>query len=209
LTETPHGVREYVREPATVTDQIQRDNVVSSFTRATSPYHARLFRIAKALCRDGDRAADLTQEALVRAFLAFDTFRPDAPVLPWLCRILRNVHLDSFKTGRARHEVAAHQLAGDVEDPYQGVECASPSPLCHLEQKSLRACLQEEIDALEPGQRLILILCDVEELSYQEAAEVAGVPVGTVRSRLARSRERLRERLTVRLEPSVIARLMR
>ena len=194
-----------MRECATLPEREQRDSFVASFTRTTSPFHARLYRIAKALCRDADQAADLTQDALVRAFLAFDSFRPGAPVLPWLCRILRNAHLDSFKTGRARHEVAAHQLAGEVEDPYQDVACPSPSPLGQLEQKVLRACLQEEIEALEPGQRLILILCDVEEMSYQEAAEIADIPVGTVRSRLARSRERLRERLAARLEPHGLA----
>jgi RNA polymerase sigma-70 factor (ECF subfamily) len=71
-----------------------------------------------------------------------------------------------------------------------------------LERQTLRACLSEELEALEPDQRLILVLCDVEEMSYQEAAEIAGIPIGTVRSRLARCRERLRARLRARLQLS-------
>lgn len=191
-------MRECARERAPLPEPA--DSLVARFTRTTAPYHARLYRIAKALCRDADQAADLTQETLVRAFCAFASFREGAPVLPWLCRILRNLHLDSFKTGRARHERSARELASEVDDPYEHVASSAPGPLAALEQKTLRGLLQEEIEALEPGQRLILIVCDVEELSYEEAAELAGIPIGTVRSRLARARERLRERLHSRLE---------
>jgi RNA polymerase sigma-70 factor (ECF subfamily) len=183
------------------------DTLVSRFTRVTGPLHARLYRIARSLCRDDDQAADLTQETLIRAFCAFDSFRAGEPVLPWLCRILRNVHLDSFKTGRARHELSRRELPGTPDDPYQDVASSSPDALRLLERQSLRSFLNAEIEALEPGQRLILLLCDVEEMSYQEAAEIAGVPVGTVRSRLARARERLRERLCAKPELSEIRRL--
>jgi RNA polymerase sigma-70 factor (ECF subfamily) len=173
----------------------QAQRRVSEFVRQTRPFHERLYRIALSLCRDRDQAADLTQEALVRAFRSFDSFRPGAPVLPWLARILRNVHLDSFKTGRAQHEVAEHQL--DREGP--GIDASvahpAPDPLAALERAELGARLAREMETLDPGQRQTLILCDIEGFSYQEAAEAEGVPVGTIRSRLARGRAELRRRL--------------
>jgi RNA polymerase sigma-70 factor (ECF subfamily) len=178
------------------------EDLLSRFTRATSVHQNRLYRVARALCRDSDVAADLTQETLIHAFRAFDSFRPEQLVLPWLCRILRNVYLDSLKTGRARHEVAGRELPGEHDDPYHNVRGSTPDPLGMLERQTLRACLSEELEALEPDQRLILVLCDVEEMSYQEAAEIAGIPIGTVRSRLARCRERLRARLRARLQLS-------
>lgn len=178
------------------------EDSLARFTRTACAHQDRLYRVARALCRDADVAADLTQEALIRAFRAFDSFRSDQPVLPWLCRILRNVYLDSRKTGRARHEVAGRELPAERDDPYDNVPGSTPDPLGMLEKKTLRACLNEELERLEPEQRLILILCDVEEMSYQEAAEIAGIPIGTVRSRLARCRERLRARLRDRLQLS-------
>ncbi len=167
------------------------DELMAQFVRLTRPYHARLFRIALSLCGDRDEAADLTQEALIRAFRAFDRFRLGAPVLPWLARILRNYHLDTLKSGRARHEVSCSRL-GREEEP--GV-AATPSPLHQVEQGQLLRWLQEELQGLSEDQRLVVVLCDAEGLSYQEAAEVLGVPVGTVRSRLSRARETLRHRL--------------
>lgn len=173
------------------------EDLVARFVRLTKPYHERLFRIAVALCGDRDQAADLTQEAMVRAFRAFDRFRPDQPVLPWLARILRNYYLDTLKTGRAKHELAGHQMG--KEDPYANLPAAAPSPFEQVERSQLAALLQEEISALDQPHQLVLILCDIEGFSYQDAARVAGVPIGTVRSRLSRCRTYLRQRIQERL----------
>jgi RNA polymerase sigma-70 factor (ECF subfamily) len=185
------------------------EDQVSRFVEVTAPYHERLFRIAMTLCHDRDQAADLTQETLVRAFSAFDRFRVGEPVLPWLARILRNLHLDLVKSGRARYEVPARQLGERQErqeDPFANVAAKTPDPLTELERSQLAGWLAEELEALEPAHQLIVVLCDVEELSYQEAAEVAGIPVGTVRSRLSRAREQLRERLRRRMAGAMTSR---
>jgi RNA polymerase sigma-70 factor (ECF subfamily) len=195
---TPHIEPADAPTPVPVDVDCTGDHV-SRFVRLTSPYHDRLNRIALALCHDADQAADLTQEALIRAFRAFDRFVPGQPVLPWLARILRNVHLDSFKTGRARHELAAHQLPLDRQDPLESRKAPGPDPHVAMERSQLRAWLWQEVQALDPGHQLVIILCDIEEFSYQEAADVAGIPVGTVRSRLSRCREHLRRRLEERM----------
>lgn len=169
--------------------------------RVTGPHHARMLRLARALCGDSDRAADLTQETLVRAFKAFDRFRPDAPALPWLRRIMKNLHLDAIKSGRARFEVARHQQREEREDPCEAAPADAPSPLLLAERAQLTRWACEELTALSEEQQQVLILCDMESLSCREAAELIGLPAGTVRSRLFRGREQLRRRVEARMHP--------
>lgn len=179
-------------------DSSERD--ASAFVRLTTPHHRQLYGIALALCRDRDQAADLTQEALIRAYQAFDGFRPGAPVLPWLRRILRNVFLDSFKTGRARHEVTESSMGASGRDssPYQldtafageGIDAFE-----EIERSQLAAWLKQEIATLDPAHQQVLELCVMQELSFKEAADTLDLPVGTVASRLARAREGLRNRI--------------
>jgi len=175
---------------------------VTRFVRLTAPHHAKLLRIARAICHDRDNAADLCQEALVRAFKAFDSFRPEAPVLPWLTRILRNIHLDRVKSGRARFEVAEHQLTPGAVDPIAAAPAMTPTPLALAERAQLATWARQELERLPHFQQQAVILCDMEGLSCREAGELMDVPAGTVRSRLFRAREQLRLRLEARLAGS-------
>lgn len=172
---------------------------MSRFLRLTTPHHERLFGFALSLSHDPDRAADLTQEALVKAFKAFHQFREGQPVLPWLTRILRNVHLDTFKTGRAKHELAEHQLAREPDDIYGQISSPAPDPLAQLERSRLGEMLMEEMERLDPEQRQVLILCELQGFSYEEIAAMTETPIGTVRSRIARGRRHLRRHVQVRL----------
>lgn len=182
-----------------MSNQAASDDTVARFVSLTSPHHGRLFRIALALCHDEDRAADLTQEALVRAFRAFDRFRPGAPARPWLIRILKNLFLDTRKAGRARFEIAEHQLGARSADSYAGAEDDAPSPLEQVERSQLTTWVQEEIAAMPPPQQQAVTLCDLEGMTCREAAALADVPAGTIRSRLFRGRETLRRRLEARM----------
>lgn len=179
----------------------QDDNHVATFVRLTAPHQRELLGLARALCRDPDQAADLAQETLIHAFNAFDRFRPDAPVRPWLRRILRNLFLDSLKTGRARHEVRADGGLGEDDPSPPDVAVDPADPLAALERAELAGWLREEIQALDPDRRQVVELCVIHELSFQEIAELTGVPVGTVASRLARGRATLRERMLARAQP--------
>lgn len=174
------------------------DGRLEDFGRLTRPLQGRLIRIATAMCGDPEQGADLAQEALVRAFVAFARFKPGSPALPWLTRILRNVYLDQVKSARARREIAACDVRGP-DDPIETSSSEEPSPLARLAQRELRALLLRELEALGPDQRTLVVLCDVEGFTYREAAEVLEIPVGTVRSRLSRCHERLRRRLRGRV----------
>jgi RNA polymerase sigma-70 factor, ECF subfamily len=163
--------------------------------RLTEPHHRDLYGVALALCHDSDQAADLAQETLVRAYEAFDRFRPGAPVRPWLRSILRNLFLDTFKTGRARHEIADSQLGAASGPALVELADEEVDPLARLEQAERQAWVREEISALSPDHQQVLQLCVMHEMGFAEAAELAGIPVGTVASRLGRARAELRDRL--------------
>lgn len=164
------------------------------FMAAVGPLLPRLHRIARALCGDGDLAQDLTQEALLRGLQASDSFDPSRPLLPWLARIMRNLFVNYCKSGRLKYEVCDEEAIGAVCEPAEG------GALAQLERAELLRCLREEIAGLPRPFQLVVILCDQEGFGYEDAAAVAGVPVGTVRSRLARARAELRTRLRARVE---------
>lgn len=150
-----------------------------------------LYRYALRLAGDSDAAADLVQETLTRAFDAFGRLRPDTNHRAWAFTILRNVFLS-----RARHAsreelladpdsvMASHAVASDAESR------SSPGSRHQFEDQVLEA-----LEALSEPQRTAVVLCDVEEMSYEEIAQVMGCPIGTVRSRIHHARRQLREML--------------
>jgi RNA polymerase sigma factor (sigma-70 family) len=143
-----------------------------------------LRRYALALVRNRDDAEDLVQETLVRAIAGARTFRPDADLRSWLFGILHNVHVSDRRRDQVRDRAASaiETLAGSAIPPSQ------PG---HVE---LRRTM-EAFARLPEEQRRVLTLVGVEGMSYQEAAAVLGIPMGTLMSRLARGREALRQDL--------------
>jgi RNA polymerase sigma factor (sigma-70 family) len=142
--------------------------------------HVRhLRRYALALTRDRHKAEDLVQECLTRAIAAADRLRPDAPLRPWLFRILHNVHISQERRRQVQDAVI---VSSDAEASGEAPQ------LAHLELRDVVAAL----DRLPDGQREAVLLMALEDLPYQEAAEVLGVPLGTFMSRLSRGRKALR-----------------
>jgi len=172
-----------------------------AFADLVRPELQALHQAAYYLARDADEAQDLAQEACVRAYQALEQFRPDAPLRPWLHRILRNLFLDRRKSAAARHEVLAE--GGEIELPADAVEAApGGSPLDRLLALESRETLAAQVRALPAGFQEVLVLCDIQGQSYGEVCEITGLPLGTVKSRLSRARLMLRERLLGGAEPS-------
>lgn len=140
----------------------------------------RLRRFARYLVRDPDRADDVVQECLVRALGKANRWQPGTNLRAWLFVILRNCYIDQVR--RAGH----HPAGGGVDPDRQSLGTA--------ESQEQRVALGEIRDAflrLKEEHREILLLVVVEGLGYQEAADVLGIPVGTVRSRVSRARQAL------------------
>lgn len=143
----------------------------------------QLHTFARSLCRDGVRADDLVQEALARAFNNIERFKPGTNLKAWLFTIVRNEHYSQLR----RRKFEAQGMDTDLL-PEPSV---APDHDGKLELRDLNRALA----SLSPGQRTALILVSVSGFSYEEAAAICGCAVGTIKSRVARSRETLLELL--------------
>ena len=161
-------------------------------------YQNLLFSIAFRLLHDEDTAADALQEALISAFRKFHTFRGGS-LRSWLARVVVNACYDEMRQKRRQRSVPLDQFnaAGEeVESVYWLVD-PSAGPEERSEASELEHAVQAVLRTLPPMYRTVLVLVDVEGLSYEEAAAVARVPVGTVKSRLARARLQMQKSLQV------------
>jgi RNA polymerase sigma-70 factor, ECF subfamily len=143
-----------------------------------------LRRYALALLRDPQNADDLVQDCLVRALDKLHTHRDDVDIRAWLFTIMHNLFVSQRRRARARPDTEALE-ANDDENAHG----APGEQEDRLRWKELLRVL----NSLPNDQRAVILLVSVEDLSYSEAARVLGVPIGTVMSRLARGRERMRQ----------------
>ena len=169
---------------------------LEAFNQLVLRYQNLLFGIALRLLNDEDVAADAVQEALISAFRRFHTFRGDS-LRSWLARVVVNACYDEMRKKRRQHSVPLEQYnaeGDEIETSYWLVD-AQANPEVQYESSELEAAIQKSLDKLSPIYRLMLVLVDIEGLSYEEAALAAGVPVGTVKSRLARARLQVQKSL--------------
>lgn len=169
------------------TDELSREFLATVFI-----HWEGLYRYALRLTAAPDQAEDLVQEALTKAFPAFERLRADTRHRAWIFTILRNTFLS--RTRRAGRETALEdaELIPDVSaDPVDDVVIRAEDGFRHGFEDEVLAALQ----ALPEVHRTAVVLCDVEGLSYDEIAVVLACPVGTVRSRIHHARRRLRATL--------------
>jgi RNA polymerase sigma-70 factor (ECF subfamily) len=173
---------------------------LDSFEELAMPLFDQLYNFAHWLTQNREEAEDLVQETYAKALKGFASFRLGTNFRAWMYRILRNTFLTSRTGLKATLTVP---LDSEEEGPEVAVEHNTPETL--LFERSNRELLQSAIDDLPVYYREILLLCEVEEMSYQEIAEMLSVPIGTVMSRLSRARKTLRDRLRPRLQEGTAA----
>ena len=161
------------------------------FEAVVLPHLDAAYTLARYLTRDADDAQDIVQEASLRAFRYFAGFRGTEPGegRAWLLAIVRN----TARTWRERNRHHAQATAFDEELHSERV--AEDHPEAAVVRKSEGEALREAIDRLPTEFREVIVLRELEGLSYKEISDVAGIPVGTVMSRLSRARRRLEEAL--------------
>ena len=133
---------------------------------------------------------DLVQETYLKALRGFASFQPGTNFRAWMFQILRNTFLSSCSKLERRMTVA---MDSEEDGPELAVENVTPETI--LMNRSNSQLVQRAIDDLPVHYRETLLLCEVEEMSYQEIAEILSIPIGTVMSRLARARKAVRESL--------------
>jgi RNA polymerase sigma-70 factor (ECF subfamily) len=167
------------------------DNQASlGFEELAMPLFDSLYNFARWIARDSDDAEDLVQETYLKALRGFASFQPGTNFRAWIFQILRNTFLNS-RTKFERRITEA--LDSDEDGPELAVDTETPETI--LINRSNFQLVQRAIDDLPVHYRETLLLCEVEEMSYREIAEILSVPIGTVMSRLARARKVVRQSL--------------
>src|SRR5216683_7799822 len=166
-----------------------------TFEQLAMPHFERLYNFACWLTHDREEAEDLVQETYTKALKGFSSFRLGTNFRAWMYRILRNTFLTSRTGLKATMTVP---LEPEEDGPELAVERDTPETI--LFERANRELLQSAIDELPVYFREILLLCEVEEMSYQEIAETLSIPIGTVMSRLSRARKTLRDSLRPQLQ---------
>jgi RNA polymerase sigma-70 factor (ECF subfamily) len=169
-----------------------------AFNRLVMAYQGMAYNVAYRIVGDADAAADACQEAFISAFKAIKKFRGGS-FKSWILRIVTNACYDHLRyTGRR----PADSLEEVTENPQYSPKLVSDHE--HPEEYALRQELNEVIqlgiETLPADQRVVLVLSDVQGFTYQEIADITGVSLGTVKSRLSRARAKLRDYLVAQQE---------
>jgi RNA polymerase sigma-70 factor (ECF subfamily) len=157
-------------------------------------YQPRVYRYGVSMCRDADDASDIAQETLLAMARSVDDFRGESSVGSWLFTIARRFCIK--KRRRSKFAPAReHSLEALGPDSTAHLSDPTPGPEQETAAREISAALTSAIDALEPGQREVLVLRDIEGLSAPDVAKVLGLSVQAVKSRLHRARVSVRERV--------------
>ncbi|MCC7479434.1 sigma-70 family RNA polymerase sigma factor [bacterium] len=163
-----------------------------AYGRLVQAYQARLFNFVRSMVNNQELAEDITQEAFVKAFFNLSKLKEPARFKSWLFRIANNNTLDYLRKKRLPQQDVDDQ----VRESYVDGHSPEQGTLESVRSKHIRTALEQ----LKPDQRNILVMCDLQGLSYQEIAEVLNIPFGTVQSRIFYARKKLREFL----DPSIV-----
>lgn len=164
------------------------ESLVTRFEEQVVPLMDDAYTLARYLLRDEHDAQDVVQEAYLRAWRYFASFR-GGDLRAWLLTIVRNC---CYTWRQSRHDA---QLVVYDDDTHGADHSPRHAPDAAVVGESEQRLLSSALDGLAPEFREVVVLRELEGLSYQEIARVTGVPIGTVMSRLARARERLRRAL--------------
>jgi RNA polymerase sigma-70 factor, ECF subfamily len=165
-----------------------------SFENLAMPLFDQLYNFAHWLTQNREEAEDLVQETYVKGLRGFSSFQLGTNFRAWMYRILRNTFLTSRTGLRATLTVP---LDSEEDGPELALESETPETI--LLRRSDSRLVQNAINDLPVHYREILLLCEVEEMSYQEIAEALSIPIGTVMSRLSRARRTLRDGLRLQV----------
>lgn len=160
----------------------------AAYERAVRQHKDGLHGFASQMLRDREEALDVAQEAMIRLWEQRKRVEPER-ARAWLMRTAHNLCIDRIRRRKTRNEVA------DGDDVVQWRESHEPDPARLAESSALGRQLERTLGELDATDRAVIVMREIQELPYREIAEVMQMPLGTVKARLHRARERLRERL--------------
>jgi len=174
---------------------------VGAFNELVLHYQQMIYNVILRMLGDRDTAADVTQDTFIAAFRGVQTFRGGTSFRAWLLRIASNQACDHWRRTH-RHPVESLEIMTDEDEPHAADILSSlaatdqeGNPEESLLSQELQELIQQALEELPLDQRAAVVLCDIQGLSYEEIAATTQTTMGTVRSRIARGRGRLRKYL--------------
>ena len=183
---------ERTSEPEEALIARSRDGDVDAFNRIVDTYQRPLYNLALRMLGDAPAAEDATQDAFISAFRNIGRFRGGS-LKSWLFTITANACRDALRSRKVRRTESL-----EAEDVTLDPESPAESPEDYAMRREMGRSIKQGLDSIPEEQRLAVVLIDVQGLGYEEAAEVMGISVGTVKSRLSRGRARVRDFLRAR-----------
>ena len=165
----------------------------SAFEELVRTYEKRVYHLALRMCGNVDDAYEVAQEAFLSAWKGMRFFRGDSSFSTWLYRLTSNAAIAFLR--RQRRQGGSDGVSLDDEDTFLEVADPAPSPHQQAERLELRDALARGLSALSPEHRQVLLLRELQGLTYEEIAAALELDLGTVKSRIARAREKLRKYL--------------
>ncbi|MEZ4406717.1 MAG: sigma-70 family RNA polymerase sigma factor [Polyangiales bacterium] len=172
------------------------------FEAEVLPHLDAMHRTALRLTRSPSDADDLVQDSVIKAYRFFDSYEPGTNARAWMLRILTNVFYSKHRRSNLEGNVRALGASDPVADGWMSAASMGPSrdPERLVEKPLLEGAVAKVLDELPEDFRSVLVLVDVEGLTYREVAEAMGCPIGTVMSRLHRARRAVAQKLGVTVE---------
>ena len=179
------------REQEALTVQRVLDGNADEYEKLVLEYQKNVYNLALRMTGDPEDAADMAQEAFIKAYNSLSGYRGDSKFSVWLYRIVSNVCLGLLRGKKRRQTVSLSVTDDDGEDTELDIADESQSPERIFERAMTRDAVRRGLAALTPEYRQILILRELQGMSYEEIAAVLGLESGTVKSRIFRARKKL------------------
>lgn len=171
--------------------RIAQQGDVNAFNQLVLTYQDTAYTVAYRIMGETDAAADATQEAFISAFRKLHQFRGER-FKPWLMRIVTNACYDELRRRQRRPASSLEDMHEVQANTSPALHSQQETPEAYAQRSELSDAIQRCIDALPDDQRVVAVLADVQDYAYQEIADITGLALGTVKSRLSRARNRLR-----------------
>lgn len=179
------------REQEAAVIQSVLDGDVNAFETLVKEYEKNVYNLALRMTGNSEDAADMAQEAFIKAYNSLTAFRGDSKFSVWLYRIVSNVCLDFLRSRSRKQTVSLSTENDDGEEVELDIADETHSPEQLLDRSLTRDAVRRGLAALPPDHREILLLREIQGLSYEEIADVLGLEAGTVKSRIFRARKKL------------------
>lgn len=172
-----------------------------AFEHLVRLYENKVYTIAYRLMGNHADASDLAQDAFIKIYQALPNFRGDSSFSTWIYHITVNVCRDELRKRQRRPTVSLDEPTGENNTTYE-IRSNAPGPEEMLDRSETQAMIQECLNNLSDDYRTILVMREIQDLAYEEIAELLGCSLGTVKSRLSRARQALKEKISKQMELS-------